>query len=238
MPTIKPLVIASNIYQEIDQLPDWFDNMKPLADGGILIVDSGSTDGSIEYCKKQGAVVIVDDIIRREGYGPARTHLRELSKQHFPKAHWMCYFDADERINPEEYHQMRFLKDNLIPAYDVIALPRIDWIDLERSAMAKDWKIYPDWQARMARLPAPISYARRLHEQVQNFRAIYNHLTNPKINHFHRSAGQEKRDLIGRLCAKLHMEDKDMGHTYGEHHKEAYYREQYLKYGLEGKEEK
>ena len=232
MPTIKPLTIASNMFQEIDQLPEWFDNMRPLADGGILIVDSGSTDGSIEYCKKQGAVVIVDDIIQREGYGPARTHLREMSKKHFPKSHWMAYFDADERIDLEERHQLRFLKDYLIPAYDVIALPRIDWVDLERSAMAKDWKIYPDWQARMTRLQTPIHYARMLHEQVQNVRAIYSHLTNPKINHFHRSAGQEKRDRIGRLCAKLHMEDKDFGHTYGMHHKEEYYREQYLKDGL------
>jgi len=232
MPTINPLVIASNMFNEIDQLPDWFDNFAPLADGGILIVDSGSTDGSIQYCEKKGAKVIVDDIIRREGYGASRTHLRQQSMQFFPKAHWMAYFDADERVDKEEFHQLRFLKDYLVPAFDVIALPRIDWYDTERSGMAKDWRIWPDWQARMTRLHTPIQYARRLHEQVQNFRAIYSRLTNPKINHFHRSAGQEKRDLIGKLCAKLHMEDSELGHTYGEHHKEAYYRELYLKEGL------
>lgn len=232
MPKIKPVVIASNIFNEIEQLPAWFENIMPLADGGILIVDTGSTDGSIEYCQDQGARVIVDDIILREGYGPARNDLRSKSKEFFPDAHWCCYLDADERIDPEERHQFRYLKDYLTEAFDVIALPRIDWMDDQKSASAKDYKIFPDFQARMTRLHMPLFYVRRLHEQLQNFRAFYAKLTNPKINHYHRTAGQEKRDRIGKLCAKLHMEDKEWGHTYPEHPKEALYRERFKKEGL------
>ncbi len=229
---MKPVVIASNMYNEIEQLEEWFKNFKPLADGGILIVDTGSTDGTIEFARESGAIVIVDDIIRREGYGPARTHLRAMSRKYFPEAEWMAYFDADESISKEDWHQFRFLKDYLTLQFDVIAFPRIDWHDKEMTKAENDYRIAPDWQARMTRLRSPLKYIRRLHEQIVGNRQIFAKTTNPKINHFHRSATQDKRDEIGKLCAKLHMEDQEWGHTVPEHPKEAKYRELYLKEGL------
>jgi len=230
---MKPLVVASNLYNEIDQMEEWFDFVKKIADGGILIVDTGSTDGTIEYCRKQGAVVIIDDIIKREGYGPARNHLRQKSKEFFPNAHWMIYLDADERIDPSDFHTLRFLKDYLIDEYDVIAFPRIDWLDKERTGMAKDWHTQPDWQARMTRLNSPIEYYRKLHEAIRGYSKIYLDLNNPKINHFHRSTDKKKRDSIGKLCAYLHEKDKEYGKTVPEHPKEAKYRELLRKEGLD-----
>lgn len=230
---MRPLVVASNMYNERDQLDEWFAFVKQIADGGILIVDTGSTDGTIEYAKREGAVVVVDDIITREGYGPARNHLRAKSRECFPGAHWMVYLDADERIDECEFHQLRFIKDYLDEAYDVVAFPRIDWMNREKTKAANDWKVSADPQARMSRLyNFNITYLRRLHEQVSGYKGIWLRPTNPKINHFHRTAGQEKRDRIGKLCAKLHMEDKEYGHTYPMHHKEAMYRELYEKEGL------
>jgi glycosyltransferase involved in cell wall biosynthesis len=217
---------------EKEMLDRWFGFVKEIADGGILIVDTGSTDGTVEYARELGAEVIVDDIIQREGYGPARNHLRDNAARLFPEAQWLLYLDADETIDEEDFHQLRYIKDYLIEQFDVVCLPRIDWMDEEKSAMAKDWRIFPDWQARMARLNSGCRYVRRLHEQITGYKNIYNKLTNPAINHFHRSAGQEKRDFVGKLCAKLHMEDKEYGHTYPEHHKEAHYRELYKKEGL------
>lgn len=229
---MNKLVVASNMYNERPQLEEWFNFVNQIADGGILIVDSGSDDGTIDYCREQGAIVIVNDTIREKGYGPARTELRELTKENFPDAHWCVYFDADERIDSNEFHQLRWIKDYLTDAYDVVAFPRIDWKDKERTEWAKDWKVNPDWQARMTRLNAPIYYLRRLHEQLTGHKQIYCNLTTPKINHFHRSTSQEKRDAIGKLCAKLHDEDKEYGETYPKHHKEAHYKELYDKEGL------
>ena len=231
--TIRPLVIASNMLNERHQLEEWFAFVKQIADAGILIVDSGSTDGTIEYAEEQeNTIVIVSNIIQEKGYGPARNHLRAMARKHFPVAHWMCYLDGDERIDKEEFHQLRFLKDYTTAQFDVIAFPRIDWDDRERTFAHNDWRIAPDWQARMTRLDSPLLYIRKLHEQITEHKGVLTRLTNPKINHFHRSVTKEKRDLIGKLCAKLHMEDKEYGHTFPEHHKEAMYRERYLKEGL------
>jgi len=234
---MEPLVVASNLLNERPQLDEWFDFVKEIADGGILIVDGGSTDGTLEFFlhkkDKNGRLVslTVNNIIQEEGYGPARNHLRQLASERFPEAHWLLYLDADERIDPEDFHILRHLKDSLIDAYDVIALPRLDWLDKERTRLAKDWKVNPDWQARMTRLSSPLKYIRRLHEQLSNFSGIYTDMTNPKINHFHRGVSQEKRDFVGRLCSKLHRED-EYGNTYPKHHKEDYYYEQYKEKGL------
>ena len=229
---MKPLCVSSNMLNERSQLDEWFDFVKQIADGGILIVDGGSTDGTIEYAKDKGAIVIIDNIIQCEGYGPARNHLRQMTREYFPKSHWMLYLDGDERIDSEDFHRLRFLKDYLIDDFDVIALPRIDWMDLGKATAAKDWHVNPDWQARMTRLNSPLSYVRRLHEQLINQKGIYINMSNPKIHHFHRSAGQQKRDHVGKLCAKLHSEDIEWGHTYPQHHKEEYYFKRFKEEGL------
>lgn len=230
---MKPLVVASNQFNEVDQVEEWYENMCQIADLGILIVDNGSTDGTREfYESKDNVVYIVDDIILREGYGPARNHLRQMTKEHFPKAHWMIYLDADERIMEEDFHSLRFLKDYLVSKFDVIALPRLNRLSKTDDRTKVDFHIQPDFQARMSRLYTNVHYIRKLHEQVTNFGGIYGELTNPKIHHFHRTTSKEKRDYIGKVCAKLHMEDKAHGHTYPEHHKEAYYRDLLEKEGL------
>jgi glycosyltransferase involved in cell wall biosynthesis len=227
---MKKLVVASNMKNERPQLEAWFSWVKQIADGGILIVDTGSTDGTVEFAQQQGAIVVTDDIIIREGYGPARNHLRELAKKYFSDAHWFAYFDADESISEEEFHILRWTKDYLIPEYDVVAFPRIDWFDRNKEKAANDFRYAPDWQARMTQLNSPLTYVRRLHEQIHNFKAIYCNLMTPKINHFHRAL-PGKRDAIGKLCAYLHAKD-EYGNTYPEHPKEAYYRELYQKEGL------
>ena len=226
----KKCIVCSNMLNEVHNLEEWFGFVQKLADG-IVIVDSGSTDGTIEFAQAQpNTVVVVNDTIQKEGYGYARNELRFLAKKHFQDAHWCVYFDGDERIKKEEFHTFRFLRDCLVDDFDVIAFPRIDW--KPDGTMAKDVVAYPDYQARMTRLSSPLMYIRKLHEQMKNFKAIYADIGTPKINHYHRTAGQEVRDKVGKLCAKLHMEDKVYGNSYPMHHKEEYYRERYLKEGL------
>jgi len=226
---------------EIDQLDckgSWFDNVKRVADGGILIVDTGSDDGTKEFFEekmkeyKDKIVFLTDDIILRRGYGPARNHLRQTSIQFFPHAHWCCYLDADERIDPRDFHTFKFLKDYLAVNYDVIAFPRLNRLNKHTNETKVDYHVHPDYQSRMTRLQSKLRYIRKLHKQIIDFSGVYAQLTNPKIHHFHRSTDPVKRDYIGKVCAKLHMEDDEYGHTYPEHHKEAHYRELLEKEGL------
>lgn len=230
---IKPVVICSNMYNEIDQAKEWYDNMSDLGDGKILVVDQYSTDGTFEFfIGKPDVKIVQSNIIPELGYGAARTFLREKSKELFPDAHWCCFFDADERIDPSEFHTFRWIKDYLIDGFDVIAFPRIDWVDKERTKAAKDYHVYPDWQARMTRLNSPVQYVRKVHEQVINFKAIYTDLKLPKINHYHRSADQKKRDQVGKICSYLHNQDDEYGNSYPKHPKEDHYYQKYLQEGL------
>ena len=235
---MKKLVVASNMFNEIHQLDckdSWYDNMTQIADGGILIVDTGSDDGTKEFFEdKDNVVFITDDIILREGYGPSRNHLRAMSRKHYPESHWCLYLDGDERIMQEDFHKLRFLKDYLIPEYDVIALPRLNRLDKDTTATKNDYMIAPDYQARMTRLGSPLQYIRKLHENIVDYNRMYAELNNPKIHHFHRSTDQKKRDFIGKLCQKLHAEDIDYGGTYPQHHKSEYYKDLLEKEGLYG----
>ena len=226
-----PVIVGSNMYNEIQQVEGWLKNVREFADG-IFIVDTGSTDGTIEFFKKEGVEVIVDDIIIREGYGPARNNLRSTALSLYPNAHWLLFMDADERIDPEDYHQIRFLADNLSTKFNCIALPRLDWHDLEKTKSENDIHVHADYQARMTRLNSNISYVRKIHEQVINAN-IYCKTNNPVLNHFHRPTDQKTRDYVGRVCSKLHAEDKEFGHTYPKHHKEDYYAKQVQEGGLQ-----
>ena len=230
---MKPVVIGSNMLNEVDQLKGWVDNMKQLTDAGIFVVDGGSTDGTVEYLESRDVFVVKDNIIQREGYSAARNQMRKIAAMKFPHAHWFVYFDADERIDECDFHNFRCIKDQLDESkYDVIAFPRLDWHDESRKKCANDLHIKPDYQGRMTRIYSPLSYARKCHEILVGFIGIYAVLTNPKIQHYHRSAGQEKRDLVGKLCAKLHAEDDEHGQEYPKHHKEDMYYNRFLEEGL------
>lgn len=227
----KPVVVCANMRNEKPRVEQWFDCFTKIADGGMLIVDTFSTDGTFEFFQERNIPIIQSRIIQEEGYGAARTNLRELSIQYFPNAHWCAFFDADELLDESEFHTFRWIKDYLSEDYDVIAFPRIDWCDYEKIKAENDIRISADWQARMSRLDSPIRYIRKLHEQITGHNQIFANLQTPKINHFHRST-KEKRVEIGKLCSKLHMEDSEFGSSYPEHPKEQYYRNLYLTEGL------
>lgn len=59
----------------------------------LLVLDSGSTDGTIELAEKLGARVVVDPLWR--GFGPQRQHAQTLVSHD-----WIFWLDSDERITP------------------------------------------------------------------------------------------------------------------------------------------
>lgn len=228
----RKMIVGALIQDEAEQLPKWFDNLRRLPVEAIVIIDSGSSDNSVQYAKDRGALVVEDDIFIREGAAAARNMLMTRIRKHCHGAQWMLMLDADERILAEDYHRLRFLKDYLSEEYDAVMFPRVDWLDNEMNRASVDYHAHPDWQARMLRLDGDIHFVRKLHECIRGEKQSFFSLRNPKIHHFHQATSRQKRDAVGKLYAKLHREDTDWGHTYGKHPKEDYYYQRYLTEGL------
>jgi glycosyltransferase involved in cell wall biosynthesis len=81
-------VITKN---EADRLARTLNAVRDLSDD-IIVVDSGSTDGTQELAKKLGARVIHNDWI---GYGPQKRFCEEQCRYD-----WMLNIDADEVVPP------------------------------------------------------------------------------------------------------------------------------------------
>ena len=228
----KPIVICANMQNERHNLERWFSCVNDIRHAGVIIVDSGSTDGTVEYAESHNAVVIKDDIFKREGAAAARNNLLELSRNLYPDSHWMLFLDGDEMFLPADYHRLNFIREYLIDAYDVVMFPRIDWLDDEMTESKNNIYAQPDPQGRMIRLDSSVFFVRKLHEVIHGAKRVFFDIQNPKIHHFNSAADDDRRIEIGKLYAKLHREDEEHGSEVPKHPKEDYFFDLYLKEGL------
>lgn len=87
--TLSVIIITLN---EAAHIADCLDSVS-FADE-IVVVDSGSTDGTREIARDQGAkVVLTEDW---PGFGPQKNRALDLATQE-----WVLSIDADERVTPE-----------------------------------------------------------------------------------------------------------------------------------------
>jgi glycosyltransferase involved in cell wall biosynthesis len=86
---ISVIIIAKN--ESLD-IPDCIKSVHGLA-AEIIVLDSGSTDGTPEICRELGATVVETDW---PGDGPQKN--RALARC---KGDWVLCLDADERVSPE-----------------------------------------------------------------------------------------------------------------------------------------
>ena len=90
-PRVSVIVLA---YNEEANLPDCLSSLKHL-DCEVLVVDSGSTDGTREIARRAGAAVFEHAF---ETYGAQRN----WAQRHLPlAADWVLHLDSDERLTPE-----------------------------------------------------------------------------------------------------------------------------------------
>jgi len=121
----------------------------------IIVIDSHSTDDTVERARAGGARVIVRDW---PGYA-AQKDFAAAEAQH----DWILSVDADERVTPALAAEIRTMLESA-PAVAGYRLPRVTW-HLGRWIRTTDW--YPDLQLRLydrrrARWPA-----RLVHESVR-----------------------------------------------------------------------
>jgi len=135
-----PISVAIITYNEECNLERCLKSVADLANE-IVVVDSGSTDGTIEIAKKFGAIVHEQAWL---GYRDQKNLALDRCSQP-----WVLALDADEEISPELKNEIiAFFEKGNDQRFVGARFPRKTWF-LGRWIRHGDW--YPDFQLRLFR---------------------------------------------------------------------------------------
>ncbi|GGK48174.1 glycosyltransferase family 2 protein [Salinarimonas ramus] len=109
LPPPLPLSIFVIAKDEADRIGATLDAVAGLADE-VIVVDSGSTDGTQAIAEAKGARVIHNDFA---GYGPQKRFAEEQCRNT-----WLLNLDADEVVPPDMVADIRRLFEGGVPAED------------------------------------------------------------------------------------------------------------------------
>lgn len=128
----------------------------PFADE-IVIVDSGSTDGTAELARSLGARVYVEEW---RGFRAQKQRATDLCEND-----WVLSLDADEALSAESAAELEaLLNSDELSAHDGYNFPRLSW-NLGRWIHHGGW--YPDLQLRLFdRTRASWQGGDKVHERV------------------------------------------------------------------------
>jgi glycosyltransferase involved in cell wall biosynthesis len=129
-----PLSVAIITKNEEKKLPDCLKSVSFADD--IVVVDSGSTDRTLEIAKEFGCRVFVE---RWKGYGPQKNSAIDKCKHE-----WVLILDADERIPQETMQKIIEIMEN--PKVDACSFPRKNYFH-GRWIKSSGW-----WPDRVVRL--------------------------------------------------------------------------------------
>lgn len=126
---------------EEDNIPDCLDSVMPLG-CPLFVVDSGSTDATVEIAKVKGATVVQHPF---ENYGAQRN----WSQKNLPiTTEWVLHLDADERLTSELRREIISVLSGLSDDIDGYLLRR-------RTVFLGKWikhgGHYPSYHARLYR---------------------------------------------------------------------------------------
>lgn len=121
----------------------------------IVVVDSGSTDGTVDLARQFTDRVIVRDW---PGYAAQKNHAASLAR-----FDWIFSLDADERVTAELRDEMRALLASG-PPRPGYRMPRVSHY-LGRWIRSTDW--YPDYQLRLYDRRRARWEGRHVHESVR-----------------------------------------------------------------------
>ncbi|MDD5296564.1 MAG: glycosyltransferase family 2 protein [Rhodocyclaceae bacterium] len=133
-PTRQPLSAVIITLDCVRTLPECLDSLA-FADE-ILVVDSGSRDGTVELAESRGARVIRQDWL---GFGPQKQFAVEAARHD-----WVLCVDSDERVSPG-------LRANIESALVQPAFPAYRFPRCNRflGRMLRHGEGYPDWSLRL-----------------------------------------------------------------------------------------
>lgn len=125
----------------------------------ILVVDSGSTDGTQEIARRRGA-----RLIEREwpGYGPQKEFARQAAK-----GEWVLSLDADERVTTALRDEIK--KALADPSAEAYEMPRLSTF-LGREMRHSGW--WPDYCLRLFRRDSVHFSSDLVHESAKTERKV------------------------------------------------------------------
>jgi glycosyltransferase involved in cell wall biosynthesis len=131
MPLFSAVIIARNEAHNIARC------LAPLlrATDDVLVLDSGSSDGTPELCRNLGARVVETDW---KGYAANKNQANELAK--YP---WILSIDADEVVSEELLQSLLTLQPESNAAY------ALDRFTNYCGTWVKHSGWYPDWKVRL-----------------------------------------------------------------------------------------
>jgi (heptosyl)LPS beta-1,4-glucosyltransferase len=149
MPSISAVLIVKN---EAKKLPDCLRSLA-WADE-IIVLDSGSTDDTLDVAKKFSAKVFVDTDWK--GFGVQRERAAG-----FATCDWIFMIDADERVTPE-------LQKSILTAVQTPALWSVNRLCWCFGRFIKHSGMHPDWVPRLYPRNQAMYDATRVHERLVN----------------------------------------------------------------------
>lgn len=151
--TISLVIVAQNEERTIGRV---IEAARPIVDE-IVLVDSGSTDGTISIAEKLGARVIHQDWL---GYAKQKNFALELATKD-----WILSLDADEILTPALVQEIEQLKQSpFFDKFDGYKLPRVLYI-----GDTPIWHggFYPDAQLRLFKRGKGQWGERLVHEAIK-----------------------------------------------------------------------
>jgi len=169
-PKISIAIIAKN---EADRISRLLKSVR-FADE-VLVVDSGSTDGTQEVCKKLGAKVVFHEWT---GYADQKQFAMDCTT-----SEWILNLDADEEISGLLAEDMQQAIKNAGSDISAFSMPRLSrylgkWI--------KHGGWYPDRKVRLVRSGKGVWKGKGLHEQLIVSGKI-EQLSEPILHHVYRN---------------------------------------------------
>lgn len=140
---------------EINHVEAWLDNVRAFAQE-IIVVDTGSTDGTMAFLAKQPDVKLINYVWQNDFAKVKNVALQEATGD------WLVFTDADECFyHPENIIEYLIQVDKQSDDIDVIFCP-IDNIDAD----SNDEVINSDVVPRIIRNHEDIKYIGAVHEQL------------------------------------------------------------------------